>query len=72
MYRLCTLSDVVPQDEQQAVGKVVRTGSLISLATEMSSMTLVGIAGMMIIGCEMVPRKEKNWKERSIPSLPHP
>jgi hypothetical protein len=51
MYRLCTLSDVAPQDEQQAVGEVVRTVSVISLAIETSSMTILSISGIMIIGC---------------------
>ena len=60
MYRLCTLSDLAPQDEQQAVGEAVRTVSMISLDTETSSMTRLGISGIMIIGCEMVPRKEKS------------
>jgi hypothetical protein len=72
MYRLCTLSDMTPQDGQQAVGEVVRTVSVIASATETSSMTILGISGIIIIGCEMVPRKEKIWKNCSISSIPHP
>src|SRR5690348_10947128 len=71
VYRLCTRVEWVPQLGHEAVGDVVRSVSVISVATRTCSTSTSKWSGKMMRACKVYLEERERWEKVQPLSISH-